>query len=83
MAAREKSLRLRRKLFILLDTVGIIPAKQTNLTVELLTFARASLGVPPVGWVPGLPDQRPVPLSKRGSLSGKNKIRSVLSVPLW
>ena len=58
MAAREKSLRLRRKLFILLDTVGIIPANQTNLTVELLTFLRASLGVPPFGRVPGLPDRR-------------------------
>ena len=30
-----------------------------------------------------LPDQRPVPLSKRGSRSGKNIVPSVLSVSLW
>jgi hypothetical protein len=33
-----------------------------NLPEGLCSFLRASLGVPPFGWVPGLPDQRPVPL---------------------
>jgi hypothetical protein len=41
----------------------------------LHSFFRASLGVPPFGRVPGLPDRR-LPI-------GQKKVSSVLSVPLW